>query len=262
MKNKVIFVSIDGMRPDGFLQSKSEFVDFLLNNSAYTLSASSMNPSITLPCHLSMFLGVKPERHCTFLNTYVPPVHPVSNLFEVLKNHEKKNAMFYGWEPLRSVAPLGSMKYVTYYNAYEAESGDTLLTDRAISLIQDKKPDFVFLYLVETDEKGGHDSVWMSENYLKIVKTALDNVKRVYEKFGDEYDIIITADHGGHDRSHGSDMKEDMTIPMFFLSEDFKKGEIGKQLSLLDLAPTILQIFGIQKPIEWESDGILDLIKK
>ena len=42
------------------------------------------------------------------------------------------------------------------------------------------------------------------------------------ERLGEEYTVIITADHGGHDRMHGTDMAEDMTIPMFFIGADFE----------------------------------------
>jgi len=32
--------------------------------------------------------------------------------------------------------------------------------------------------MAETDEKGGHDSGWMSETYLEYISRAIDNVKR------------------------------------------------------------------------------------
>ena len=78
--------------------------------------------------------------------------------------------------------------------------------------------------MVETDEKGGHDNGWMSEEYLRRISIAIDNVKRVIETYGDEYSVIIMADHGGHDRSHGTEMPEDMLIPIIFNGKKFKQG--------------------------------------
>ena len=113
-------------------------------------------------------------------------------------------------------------------------------------------PDFVFLYMVETDQKGGHDHGWMSPEYLSIVRTAIGNVQKVVDACGQEYTIIFTADHGGHDRDHGSDRTEDMTIPIFFIGERFAPGKQLEEISILDLAPTIADVMGIGMPIEWE----------
>ena len=73
--------------------------------------------------------------------------------------------------------------------AHSEDNADRLLTESALRHIQKHKPDFVFLCMVQTDEKGGHDNGWMSEAYLKCIHDAIDNVKKVYEEAGDEYTI-------------------------------------------------------------------------
>ena len=197
---------------------------------AYTYNAQSVTPSVTLPCHYSMAHSVTPQRHGILTNTYVPEVRPVTGLFEKIKHSGGICAMFYGWEQLRDIARPGALKFATYMNAYMKESVDTELTTEAIKTISENKPDFAFLYLVDTDDKGGHDSGWMTEEYMCRVSIAIDNVKRIFENFADEYSIIIMADHGGHDRSHGSTMPEDMIIPLFFYGKDFKAGELTEEL--------------------------------
>ena len=191
-------------------------------------------------------------RHGILSNTYVPQVHSITGVFEKICAAGGECAFFYGWEPLRDVASPGSSKYATYFNAYMEESVDTLLTDEAIKLIEWKKPDFVFLYQVDTDEKGGHDCGWMSDGYLERIRIAINNAWRVIEKFGDEYTVIITADHGGHDRMHGTDMPEDMTIPMFYIGKDFEPGRKLEGVSILDIAPTIAKVMGLLPEKEWE----------
>ena len=165
--------------------------------------------------------------------------------------------MYYGWEPLRDIALPGKLKYATYINAYTEESSDTALTDEAEKRILASKPDFVFLYMVETDEKGGHDNGWMSDEYLRRISIAIDNAKRMIEKFGDEYTVIIMADHGGHDRTHGTELPEDMTIPLFFYGEDFTPGEIKEDISLLEIAPTIAAIMGVPASEAWEGRSLV-----
>lgn len=258
MENKVILISIDGMRPDGMQQCGNPYVKELEKICSYTYDARSMNPSVTFPCHFSMTHSVTPQRHGILTNVYVPQVRPVKGLFEkIAYNAGGICAMFYGWAPLRDIAAATSCRFATFINAYMRESADTVLTDEAIRVISEDKPDFAFLYMVDTDEKGGHDSGWMSEEYLRRVSIAIDNVKRIIEKFGDEYSVIIMSDHGGHDRSHGSDMPEDMIIPLFIYSKQAKVGNNIENASLLDIAPTIVKIMGIEPDSEWEGRALV-----
>ena len=257
MQNKVILISIDGMRPDGMKGCGNPYVKELEKMCAYTYNAQSVTPSVTLPCHYSMAHSVTPQRHGILTNTYVPEVRPVTGLFEKIKHSGGICAMFYGWEQLRDIARPGALKFATYMNAYMKESVDTELTTEAIKTISENKPDFAFLYLVDTDDKGGHDSGWMTEEYMCRVSIAIDNVKRIFENFADEYSIIIMADHGGHDRSHGSTMPEDMIIPLFFYGKDFKAGELTEELSLLNIAPTIAKLMGIEADRDWEGSSVI-----
>lgn len=252
MKNKVILISIDGMRPDGLKQCKNPYVEELMKIASYTFNARTVFPSVTLPCHMSMFHSVPPERHGTTTNIYMPQVRPINGLFEQISNAGGVCAMYYGWEPLRDVSRPGSLKEAGYINAYSFDHTDAMLTDRALNYIKVAKPDFVFLYMVETDEKGGHDNGWMSDEYLNVIYHAIDNVKRVIEETNGEYTVIITADHGGHDRGHGSDMDEDMTIPMIFYGPHFSPGKELNGVSILDIAPTIADIMEIPAAKEWE----------
>ena len=257
MNKKVILISVDGMRPDGLKMCGNSYVQELEKMCSYTYNASSMIPSVTFPCHFSMTHSVTPQRHGILSNTYVPQVRPVKGVFEKISDAGGVCAMFYGWEPLRDIAMPGSLKFATYINAYMQDSGDTVLTDEAEKLISAHKPDFVFLYMVETDEKGGHDNGWMSEEYLRIINNAIDCVKKVIEEAGEGYTVIVTADHGGHDRIHGTDMPEDMTIPMFFIGKEFEAGKELDGVSILDIAPTIANIMHLPKPDEWEGKSLI-----
>ena len=256
MKNKVILISIDGMRPDGLLKCGNSYLSELERICAHTYKGSSVFPSVTFPCHYSMAHSVAPQRHGILTNTYVPEVRPVVGLFEKINNAGGSSAMLYGWEPLRDIASPGSLKFATYVGAYMKESSDTVLTDEALKIISCDKPDFVFLYMVETDEKGGHDNGWMSDEYLRRISIAIDNVKRVIEFSAEEYSVIIMADHGGHDRTHGTRMEEDMTVPLFLYGKDFEGGRILPEASILDIAPTIAKLMGLECEHEWEGKAL------
>ena len=65
------------------------------------------------------------------------------------------------------------------------------------------------------------------------------------------------ADHGGHERSHGSTLPEDMTIPFFFFGPAFQGGKELSGLSLLDIAPTIASLMGIAPDSDWEGRSVI-----
>ncbi len=258
MKNKVILISIDGMRPDGLMQCGNPIVKELMQQGSYTLTAQTVFPSVTLPCHMSMFHSVTPERHGTTTNAYAPQVRPIDGLCEQISRAGGVCGSFFGWEPIRDLSLPGYLQVAQYMNAYSFDHADGILTDQALAYIDQVQPDFVFLYLVDTDEKGGHDVGWMSDAYLDCISYAIDQVKRVVDACGDRYTILVTADHGGHDRMHGTDLPEDMTIPMLFLGKEFEAGKELENVSILDIAPTIATIMGVSIPREWEGKVLVE----
>ena len=76
------------------------------------------------------------------------------------------------------------------------------------------------------------------------------------EALSGEYTIFLTSDHGGHDRTHGLDIPEDMTIPIFCLGPDFPAGREMPGLTILDVAPTIARLLGAEIPREWEGRSL------
>ena len=253
---KVILISIDGMRPDGLKLCGNPYVSTLEEKCAYTYDASSLVPSITFPCHYGMMRSSSPEKLGVTGGVWSQPKQNVKGIFEKVLENGGKPAMVYGWRPLLDIAGP-SYRYAIFIDLREGESIDTRLTDEALHLVEADKPDFVFLYLVDTDEKGGHACGWMTDEYLRRISIAIDNVKRVFEALGDEYSIVIMSDHGGHGRGHGTTMPEDMNIPLFFYGSEFKPGEITEKLSLLDIVPTIAKIMDIPPEDDWEGHSII-----
>ena len=251
MNKKVILISIDGMRPDGLVNCGNPYLQTLMKESSYTLHGRTVFPSVTLPCHMSMFHSVPPQRHGVLSNTYTPQVRPVDGMFEQLKKAGKTTAMFFGWEQLRDLGRPGAITHSAFMKCGTVHDVDSILCQKALDCIDQYHPDFVFLYMVDTDEQG-HDTGWMSEEYLTRINNAISNVQKVIEAHGDEYSVIITADHGGHDRTHGTEMDEDMTIPLFFHGPEFEAGKELESVSIMDIPTTVAEIMGFPTADEWE----------
>lgn len=217
-----------------------------MEKSTYTLQGGSRTATShsALP-YFHVLRGPAGASRYPYQHLY-PSVRPVKGIAEQLAASGKVCAAFHNWEPIRHIWQSETMKYTGYINAYQEDNSDSLLTGMLLSLISRKQPDFLFLHLVETDEKGGHDHGWMSPEYLGQLGNALSCAQRIYQAAGNDYHIIITADHGGHDRSHGDNCPEDMTIPMFFCGRYFQHGRKLEHACLLDLAPTIAWLTGVR----------------
>ena len=252
---KVVMILIDGMRPDAFMLSPLS--NKLLNMSSYSLNAKTVMPSMTLPCHMSLFLSVDPFRHGIITNQYVPQVRPVKGLVEVLTQNEKSCAFFYNWEELRELVRPANLAYSFYASGEKLgyDKANAMVVEDAIRRISQFQFDFSFVYLGESDEEG-HRYGWMSEKYNESVLRSVEDVYRIMNALGEEYTYILLADHGGHERIHGHDIDEDMTIPVLIQGPGIKKNYVLENVSIKDIAPTIVSLMGLKKDKDWEGKAL------
>ena len=253
---KVLLILVDGMRPD-FLAEVPE-AQALIAKSASTLEATTVFPSVTLPCHVSLFHSVDPSRHGTTTNTYAPQVRPIKGIAEVLKDAKKKCAIFYNWEQHKDLSRPGSMSF-SYFAAgriYTYEATNHMVTDAAIDHLTKYQPDFAFYYLGWLDE-AGHANGWGSDEYKRALHSSWQDITRVLEVLPEDYTVIVTADHGGHDRTHGTEMPEDMTIPIIACGAPFEAGSKLEGLNIKDIAPTIVDLLGVEPAEEWEGKSFV-----
>lgn len=113
---KVLLILVDGMRPDAI--EGLDTVQRLMKKASYTMSAETVNPSVTLPCHMSLFHSVDPARHGITVNLYTPQVRPVRGLVDALAQNGKVCASFYGWEELRDISRPGSLDFSYYCSGF------------------------------------------------------------------------------------------------------------------------------------------------
>ena len=258
MDEKVILILVDGMRPDSLEVCGHHFISKMKEAGCFTAEAQTVMPSVTLPCHMSLFHSVPPERHGIFTNTYTPQVRPINGLFEQLRQAKKSSGFFYNWGQLRDLSKPDSIARACYVSGhiYTYQTANLIVTDEAIKYIIGFNPDFTFVYLGYTDEVG-HAYGWMTGEYIKSVYESWDCIKKIVSSVPDDYAIIITADHGGHDRSHGRDIPEDMTIPLFIKSKSISPDTELKNANIIDIAPTIAKLVGVEPAEEWEGKSLI-----
>lgn len=245
----VLFL-VDGLRPDALDPQRTPTIWRLMNDGVHTLNGRTVVPSATLPAHTSLFYGVEPDRHGVTTNTWSPPVRPTPSLFSVLRAGGLRCGSFYNWEELRDMAPPGALEA-----AFFASAGDAVIAAAARDFLSGGSLDFAFVYFGETDLVG-HRAGWMSAAYLETVASADALIGQVLDSVSDGTTAIVTSDHGGHERTHGSDRPEDVTIPLIIRGPGTPQRLTGP-VGILDLAPTIADLLGVEAPVDWEGRSLL-----
>jgi len=219
---------------------------------AYSLEARSVMPCVTLPCHMSIFHSVPPERHGVTTNTWSPMARPLPGLMEVARAGGKRCGFFYNWEPLRNVSQPGSLAFSYFVDNVEAPRGDGVVVAEALRVLRADSLDFAFVYFGAVDV-AGHNHGWMSEGYLAQVAYVDGLLGELLAGLPEQTHVLLQADHGGVERSHGWDVPENMTVPWVLAGPGVKAGhKLERPVSLLDTAPTLARIMGLGAHPHWE----------
>jgi len=190
-------------------------------------------------------------RHGITTNTFQPLARPVPSLFDAAKNHGLKTAMFFNWAELRDLMAPASVDLSYSYNDPSTLESDHVVADAAVHHIAKTDYDLVFLYLGYTDTSG-HDHGWMSEPYICAISNADRCIEKVLGAYKTKPNALLLSDHGGHERTHGTEMAEDMTIPWVMNGPDIRSGfTIEDEVRIFDACPTLAALAGVPPAKEW-----------
>jgi predicted AlkP superfamily pyrophosphatase or phosphodiesterase len=267
----VFIISMDGGKPAAIEQSQMPVLQRLVAEGAHTWTATTIYPSITLPSHTSMLTGVGPDKHHILWNGWVPSRGPVTvpTVFSEAKQAGFSTAMFVGKEKFRHLVLTNTVDQFTYGRAVaidvvKSEGGGaeekhegTVLADKvaaqAAAYIVQHKPNLCFIHFADPDSVG-HKFGWNSPQQLEaFAKTdaALGVVMKAIDQAGiaGETVVIVSADHGGHGRTHGSKNPEDMQIPWVAWGKGVKRGfTITEPVNTCDTAATALWLLNVACP--------------
>ena len=231
----------------------------MLRQGAATWNAQTVFPSITLVSHTSMLTGVGPEKHQVDWNDWKPEkgLVTVPTIFALAKKQGLTTAMFVGKEKFAHLFQPGSLdgwSMPDYHAAFIARA--------FAAYVAEKKPDLCFLHFADSDGQG-HAFGWGSPEQKQAFAdedAALGVIREAIAKAGIENSsvILLTADHGGHAKTHGTRSPDDMTIPWIAWGMGVRQGVTLKvPITTYDTAATALYLLGVPIPTEFDGKPVV-----
>jgi predicted AlkP superfamily pyrophosphatase or phosphodiesterase len=255
LADHVFVISIDGGKPAVIAQSHMPTLQRLAAEGSCTWTGTTIYPSLTLPSHSSMLTGVGPERHHVLWNTWKPRkgVVGVPTLFSEAKSAGLSTAMFVGKEKFQHLLQPGSVDHFELGRAKPKEERTVLsriAAEGAARYIMEKRPNVCFVHLSDPDDVG-HKYGWGSPQQIKAfedVDAALTEIVGAIKAAGliERSVLIITADHGGHRKTHGTKIPDDMLVPWIAWGKNVKPGfALTGFVNTCDTTATALWLLGV-----------------
>ncbi|HMC53598.1 MAG TPA: alkaline phosphatase family protein [Gemmatimonadaceae bacterium] len=255
----VVVISIDGLRADAIEAFDAPTLERLMREGRYSLTAQTIPLSLTLPSHTSMLTGVGMDVHKVTWNSdktkefgYVK----VPTVFGIAHSAGFATAAFFSKTKFHHLEVPGTLDFSRAPSSdVRSPWGEERTTDYVDEYLRNANPNLLFVHLAEPDFIG-HNFGWMGRMYGNAVREADRGVARVLreadQRFGaGNYTLIVTADHGGHKRSHGTTEATDMTIPWIVWGAGVQKGGQLTGIKTMDTAATILWMLGLDVPGNW-----------
>lgn len=256
----VVLVSVDGLRPDAIGEFATPTLQRLMREGSYSLTARTIMPSRTLPSHTSMLSGEPPEDHGIFWNnvlTAKTDIVAFPTIFSVAREHGYQTAAFFSKSKFEPLQRPGTLDYSQAPGGWFGRwSSDRTMAD-VRSYLAKQRPNVLFVHLSDPD-RAGHSSGWMSGAYGRAVEDADTALGALVEAadaaYGTgHYSLLVTANHGGHGRDHGTDDPLDVTIPWIAWGQGVHTGLLKDvAIQTFDTAPTVLWLLGLETPGAWD----------
>lgn len=259
----MVVIGCDGMSPDGVRKAEAPVMKRMMHEGAFTLHGRGVMPADSSPNWASMIMGAGPEQHGVTSNDWQPNKYDIPptvkgpggifpTIFSVLREQKPDSTLgvFHDWND------FGRLFERKMVDVIEDLDGPTNTVNRAVAFIQSRRPTFTFIHLDHVDH-AGHTFGHGTPQYYAAVGVAdrlIGQVLAAVERAGlkDSTWVLVTADHGGHGKSHGQPIMSDLEIPWILVGPGVRPGhEIKTPVNTYDTAATIAYAFGLKQPDAW-----------
>jgi len=208
-----LIISIDALHPDAISKENSPFIFSLMERGWGIKNGKSIEPPLTLYNHAAMFTGLAPEKSGQKSNSWKKGEKRI--VHETIFNNPFQMGMETSY--FYSKPKLGYL--VTDKIKRYSLSGLKTIEDAFVE-IKSHQNTFTFLHVSGLDFSGKKDG-WLSKPYMKIFKNIDHRLKVLIDYIIKKKRciVIITSDHAGHGKKHGTDHPRDYMIPFIYYSD-------------------------------------------
>lgn len=250
---RVLIISYDGLRPDAIAAAPMNNLLALIESGAYSFTAKTIPYPATLPSHASMLSGLCMEKHGVIYNKYFIYMGYSKgvDLFDLAHAAGMRTVMVVSKDKLRQLAEPETT------DVFEVRYGESAVAEAAVEQIS-AGFGLMFVHFAGADLRG-HKYGWMSDPQFKVLREgddALGKILTALDQAGLRQTtlIVVTADHGGHDRNHIGLVIEDYHIPWIISGPGIIPGELKTVIQTMDTAVTAA--YALKFPSQPEWDGI------
>ena len=242
------------MRPDAISVAPMPNLMELAAKGAFSYtSAETIDYPATSPSHASMLSGMCMDKTGVIYDKFFKYMGYSKgvDIFDLAHAAGMKTVMIVGKDKLRQMAEPETT------DVFEIRYGEPAISDEAVVQIN-AGFDLMFVHFAGPDLRG-HKYGWMSDEYMKVLREGdmalgkLLDALRV-NNLMDSTLIIVTADHGGHDKNHIGTLIEDFRIPWIAYGPGIVPGELFFMISTTDTAVTAA--YALKLPLQPDWDGI------
>lgn len=155
---------------------------------------------------------------------------------------------------------IASPKVATY--DMQPEMSAYLVLDKVLEEISNDKFDVIILNFANCDMVGHTGVLDAAVKAVKTVEECVDKITNAVLKKGGS--VLITADHGNADRMFEDEKGEKPftahttnAVPFILVSDKYKDVSLREDGVLADIAPTLLQVLGEEKPAEMTGKSLI-----
>lgn len=296
MAQKVVFVIIDGVEAEVLERVATPNLDAIAATGGHTRAyvggergGYSETPTISAPGYNNLITGTWGNKHNVWGNGIEKPNYNYWSVYRIIEElaPEKETAIFSTWLDNRTkligegLEATKNLKIDYHFDGFENDHEmfphdrdrlfihkiDEHVVNEADRYIREKGPDFSWVYLEYTDDMGHKHG--NSEKTDQAIRIADDQIGRIWkaiqyrkEKFGEDWMLFVTTDHGrsaesgGKDHGGQSDRERTTWIVMGGGEPNayFKESEN----SIVDILPSALNFMSLPMPAErkYELDGV------
>ncbi|MBT5851976.1 MAG: HD domain-containing protein, partial [Acidimicrobiaceae bacterium] len=252
----VLLVSIDGLAPRHITPANTPSLTSLARRGASCFQARTVMPSVTLPAHASMVRSAPPDVHGILDNTPTPPLGPPS-ILSVARAAGRSTSVFQSWLPLDALWEPDALSFrLTRDEGYD-QAVDATIVDAAIARVDSAPPGEVMFVYLSYPDPAGHDHGWDSEQYLAAAAQADRDLGHLVNALPADWSVVVTTDHGGHGRRHGTDCNDDMETFVVARGPRITRCAGWATASILDIAPTVADLADISPDSGWVGHSLI-----